>query len=187
MLLESPEAYYAAMKKLCDNSQKAIITSFGVFCNLTISGDSSDKSKSIDRDFIDSIANHPDLSIIVGVMGFSPCKDHCIPCGVAYIRRTLRIETHREKWPNLKWHFCQSLHSKVAAFIIDGKYFAIIGSRNFTGSTNKEMAIVVSDQSTAEQLYKYASNLLVESPQVTMDALIENASNNSDPKYFSFL
>jgi hypothetical protein len=187
MLLESPEAYYSAMKGLCDKSQEAIVTSFGIFCNLTINRDTSDKSKSEDRKFIELVANHPNLSIVVGVGGYSACKDNCDACGVAYVRRTLRIERHRQEWPKLKWYLCESLHSKVAAFKIGDKYYAIIGSRNFTGSPNKEMAMVVSDPVNTKALFEYATSLISLSKPVTIDTAIESAVNNSNPRYLDLI
>lgn len=183
MLLETPESYYKAMKVFCDKSEEIIITTFGVFCGFTIDNDLSNRFLTEDRNFIDSIADNNRISIIVGVADFSPCKNGCDQCGIAYARRTLRIERHRQEYPNFNWYLCESLHSKVASFKIKNDFYSIIGSRNFTGSTNKEMAIVINDQKSSKSLYDYTNNLKNESVPVTIDSCIESVIKNSDIKY----
>lgn len=187
MLLETPEKYYKVMKALCDSSDESIITSFGVFCCFTVDNDLSDRFISEDRKFIDSISNNKNVSIIVGVGGFTPCKKNCDQCGISYARRTLRIERHRQEYPNLHWYICESLHSKVAAFRINGKYVSIIGSRNFTGSVNKEMAITIEGQSEAKELFEYALMLKNSSKPVSIDTVIESVILNSDARYIALV
>lgn len=187
MLLDTPELYYQAMKILCDKSNESIITSFGVFCGFTIDNDFSDRFTSEDRKFIDSISNNNNVSIIVGTGGFTPCKKGCDQCGISYARRTLRIERHRQEYPNLNWYICESLHSKVATFRVDDKFIAIIGSRNFTGSVNKEMAIIINDQKTAKELFDYTIKLKTESKLVSIDSVMESIIINSDARYINLI
>lgn len=187
ILLETPEQYYSIMNRFIKDSEETIITTFGVFCGITYNSDISYKFPSEDRNFLDNISDKSNISIIVGVGGYTPNKKECNECGVAYARRTIRIEKHRELYPNINWYLCESLHSKVAVFKINGNYVAIIGSRNFTGSNNLEIAVPIFDSQTAKSLYDYANKIKSLSKQVNIDNVINSVVSNSDSKYLEFL
>ena len=146
MLLKTPEEYYKFLTAVALKSDHGIITSFGVFAGIGFDGDINDVYPSNENSFLKSVENHPDLSMIIGVHGYYssyPKGGQCRHCLTAYARRTLRIDTHREYFPNLNWHVLHSLHSKVSCFWNGDNVIAIVGSRNFTNSPNHELSIVV--------------------------------------------
>lgn len=178
MLLTTPEQYYGTLTKLAQTFEHGILTSFGVFAGIGFDADINDKYPSEERAFLDSIANHPDMSMIIGVHGYySPFpKDvqpgNCRHCIAAYTRRTLRIEKHREIFPNIKWYILRSLHSKVASFWNDKGVFSIIGSRNFTNSPNHEAAFLLKGNE-AVTVRDYALSLQNQGQLVDLDGLID--------------
>jgi len=179
MLLTSAEQYYKVLTALAKKLEHGIITSFGVFAGVGFDGDISDKYPCEENKFLKNVSDHPDLSMIIGVHGYYSAypKDvapgHCRHCIAGYTRRTLRIEKHRELFPNLKWYMLNSLHSKVATFWNDKQTISIIGSRNFTNSPNYEAAILIQSQSEAISVKNYAIDLLKISEPVELDKLID--------------
>lgn len=173
MLLQTQKEYYDVLIAVAKNYEHGIITSFGVFCGITFDFDCSKTLVSDDRRFLDSVANHQDLTVVVGTNGYySPKKTTCKDCLLAYSKRNIRIEKHRELFPNIHWKFLRSLHSKVAVFWGERGKIAVIGSRNFTGSDNIELSIVVRDAQTAGQLVEYCQNIVKLSTDVNLDNLI---------------
>jgi hypothetical protein len=174
MLLDTSYKYYKTMEMLASKFDHGIITSFGVFCGILHNLDFSYKIESHDRNFLDSIKDHNDITVIVGTGTYnSPKKSgNCDDCLLAYAKRTVRIEKHREIFPNVKWKIIENLHSKVAVFWNDGNIVSIIGSRNFTGSDNMEVAIVVKDRETNLELRDYCLNLDKIAKDVDLDIII---------------
>jgi hypothetical protein len=173
MLLKSQREYYEALIKIASKYEHGIVTSFGVFCGITFDFDCSKTMVSYDRKFLDTVSNHNDLTIIVGTGGYySPKKSKCNDCLAAFSKRNIRIEKHRELFPNINWRFLENLHSKVAVFWGSAGSMAIIGSRNLTGSDNMEVAVVVKDRETTNELLAYCSELVSRSEEVNLDNLI---------------
>jgi len=189
MLLTSAEQYYKALTALAQKSEHGIITSFGVFAGIGFDGDINDKFPNEENKFLKAVANHPDLTMIIGVHGYySPYPEkvspgHCRHCISAYTRRTLRIEKHRELFPNLKWYMLNSLHSKVATFWTDKQTISVIGSRNFTNSPNHEAAILVQSQPEAISIRDYAIGLKEMSEPVELDKLMNYLVNETGSDY----
>lgn len=178
MLLKTPEDYYKFLGAVARASNHGIITSFGVFASIGFDGNINHKYPSKEYDFLNDVKDHPDLNMVIGVHGYysSHPKDvndgQCRHCLAAYARRTIRIDTHREYFPNLKWNVLRSLHSKVAVFWNGDKAIAIVGSRNFTNSPNHELSIVVQgDEALAVR--EYAQSLQEMSEPVDQGKLME--------------
>lgn len=179
MLIKSSEDYYKALTAAAIKSDHCIITSFGVFAGIGYDGDINDKFPSEERKFLDVIKNHPDISMIIGVHGYySPYNPkispgHCRHCIQAYTRRALRIEKHREIFPNINWYSLHSLHSKVAVFWGQNHTIAMVGSRNFTNSPNHELSICISNTTDAESVKEYAIGLKEIANPVSIDSMID--------------
>lgn len=175
MLLDTPEKYYKTIELLAKKFDNGIITSFGLFCGILHNYDYSARIPSKDRDFLNSVANHKNLTVIIGTGDYnSPSKEKgCDHCLLAYAKRMIRIEKHRELFPNIKWKIINNLHSKVAIFWDDNSKISVVGSRNFTGSENMEMSILVKDKETNDELYDYCNNLLNVAKNVDLDTMIK--------------
>lgn len=175
MLLDTPDKYYKALTLLAAKFDHGIITSFGLFCGILHDYDFSSRIPSRDRDFLNSVANHKNLTVVIGTADyFSPGKNKgCDDCVLSYTKRMIRIEKHRELFPNIKWKILSKLHSKVAVFWNEDNKVAIIGSRNFTGSENMEMSILVKDQDTTNELHNYCNYLVGISTNVDLDIMIK--------------
>ena len=178
MLLKTPEEYYKFLTAVASKSQHGIITSFGVFAGIGFDGDINDKYPSKENEFLNSVKDHPDLNMLIGIHGYYSSypktlgDGKCRHCLAAYARRTIRIDTHREYFPNLKWSVLRSLHSKVATFWNGDNCISIVGSRNFTNSPNHELSVVLKGPE-ALSVREYAQGLLAMSKPVDQAELMQ--------------
>jgi len=182
MLLKTSEQYYDILTHLAANSDECILSTFGVYCNIVHGLDLVDKQqKSADREFLESVANHPNMTVIIGVLGYHTAhfKKDCRHCELAYAKRVIRNEKHREIFPNIKWLFCESLHSKIFSIRKGNEYLGVVGSRNFTGSSNHELAVTVKDKD-AQELYNYAHTLKDLSQSINLDSMLTKCLDELD-------
>lgn len=178
MLIKSSEEYYNILANTASKSEHGIVTSFGVFAGIGYDGDIGDKYPTEERKFLETVKDHTDVSMIIGVHGYYsafPPKispGHCRHCIQAYGRRALRIEKHREFYPNIKWYTLHSLHSKIAVFWGPKHVIAIVGSRNFTNSPNHELSLCISNSNDAIGVKSYALELRDMATPVSLDEMI---------------
>lgn len=189
MLLTTSDQFFQALTTLAKRFDHGIITSFGVFASIGFNGDISNQFPSAEHTFLKTVADHPDLSMIVGIHNYySPQPSYidggnCRHCLSAHARRVLRIETHRELFPNIKWRLLRGLHSKVAVFWSDNMTMAIIGSRNFTNSQSIEVAMLTQDAAQTENLKNYVIDLRDQSTEVELGSLINYLIEDTGSDY----
>lgn len=188
MLLKTQTQYYQAMTALSQKADEIIITTFNIFCGHSFKADLNDKFPSPDRTYLDFLKTKTDVKILVGVGSYyTPAREKgCDDCGIAYAKRTLRMQRYLNEYPNIKWYLLEKLHSKIAVFRTGTTVAAIVGSRNFTNSDNDEIGVVLRPGSSeATELYNYAYELMNDSRSkiVDTDVLIHSVINNAGVEY----
>ncbi len=156
--------------------KSAIVTSYGIYAGITQDGRDStewgDKYHLYSRDFLESLAEVPDVRIIIGLPDYRSCKGRskCEDCETNYVASLIKIYNHADKFSQYKWRMSDTSHIKCAIFInVGSNISAVVGGRNLNDSIWTDASYTIEGQVASDlcvkvlNFYKQCSPLTLES------------------------
>lgn len=146
ILYDIKQHYNYLIAEVAKKPRSVIIMSYGIYAGITQDGRDStewgDKYHLYSRDFLESLADVPDVRVVIGLPDFKSCKGKlpCEDCEVNYVASLIKTYNHAEKFSSFKWRISTASHLKCALFIFedetsDTTITGVIGGRNLNDST----------------------------------------------------
>jgi len=180
MFLESADHSQYLFDRVAENPEKVLISSFGIYCGITYSGQDTtewgDKYRLATRDLMEMMRGIKNVYMLIGVAPYKGCKGnrYCQDCEIQYAKSLLRLAYHAELFPQFKWKVSTDLHLKCAIFSYPKdntpRVKGVAGGRNFTDSSWADVTFEL-DELQAINLAKHTIKLWELSPNLTDSAI----------------
>jgi len=151
MIFDTSESHTNGLKKLAKGKPESVlIATYGVYAGILHDGDDSHKwggkYENGTHELLDQLIQVPEVKILVGFSGLKLCRSDCEDCLAVHYKQAMRLDQHRQKWPQFEWRYTEDFHLKAFLFYYKRGCIGVSGGRNLSSSEWTDASFILNNE-----------------------------------------